>query len=215
MPEYLGSIVFSPDGSYVATSRLSSGTEMVLFDCRTGARAVLDGDGAKCLAFSPNSGRLASLSRRSRVCVWDTASGGKLVELAEAMDNLSAVAFSPDGSEMAVASYDGTVATYDSRTGERRFTFCVQSARDQETEKVQAVAYSPGSEIIACGADDGCVRLWNSKTGAFVAAFIGQPRGMQVARLVFTPSGLEILSVSHGDDRVVRLWNLRDALRLL
>ncbi|GJE99607.1 WD40 repeat domain-containing protein [Phanerochaete sordida] len=206
-------VIFSPDLSRLATRSDASreDTAVVILDCRTGERiATLRKRYIHCMAFSPEGDRIATGSRDGRACVWDAANGKALLELKGHTDWVQEVAFSPDGGEVATASDDGTVMTCDSRTGERRFTFCVESVRGGDKERVFAVAYSPVNEFIACGAFDGCVRVWNRRTGAFVATFQGHTE--PVLRVMFTPGGWDILS--YGADEVVRLWSVRDALRL-
>ncbi|GJE99331.1 WD40 repeat domain-containing protein [Phanerochaete sordida] len=206
-------ILFSPDGSRLAAhSDTSSGhSAMAVLDCCTGERiAMLRKQEIYRMAFSPSGDRIVTGSRDGSACVWDATSGKALLELKEHMDEVNAVAFSPDGGEVATASEDGTVVTYDSRTGERRFKFRVESVPGEDMEVVYTVAYSPKNEFIACGASDGCVRVWNHKTGAFVATFQGH--NTDVWRVMFTPDGWDVLS--YGGDHVVRMWSVRDALRL-
>ncbi|GJF00339.1 WD40 repeat domain-containing protein [Phanerochaete sordida] len=205
--------LFSPDGSQLAarsdTSRKD--TVVAVLDCRTGGRiATLRKQDICCMAFSPSGNRIATGSGDGSACVWDAASGKALLELKEHTALVWEVAFSPDGGEVATASGDGTVVTCNPHTGERRFTFRVESVRGWGKEQVQAMAYSPRNEFIACGAYDGCVRVWNRRTSAFVATFSGHTR--PVGRVMFTPDGWDILS--YGNDDVVRLWSVRDALRL-
>ncbi|GJE99614.1 WD40 repeat domain-containing protein [Phanerochaete sordida] len=209
-----GKIVFSPDGSRLTAARSDASQKdkaVEVLDCRTGEHiAMLRKRRILCMAFSPAGDRIATGSADGTLCVWDAASGKALLELEEHMTFVNEVAFSPDGGEVVTATGDGTVVTCDSHSGERRFTFRVESVRGKDKEQVYAVAYSPKNEFIACGADDGCVRVWNRKTGAFVAAFQGYSD--YVLRVMFTPDGWDILS--YGVDSVVRLWSVRDALRL-
>ncbi|GJE99615.1 WD40 repeat domain-containing protein [Phanerochaete sordida] len=208
-----GEILFSPDGSRIAAESNASreDTAVAVLDCRTGGRiATLRMQNIYCTAFSPEGDRIATGPRDGSAYVWDAASGKALLEIKEHTDWVREASFSPDGGEVATASDDGTVVTCDSYTGEQRFTFRVESVRGKDTEDVLAVAYSPRNNFIACGAADGCVRVWNHKTGAFVAAFQGHTDW--VLRVVFKPDGWDILS--YGNDNVIRLWSVRDALRL-
>ncbi|GJE99314.1 WD40 repeat domain-containing protein [Phanerochaete sordida] len=211
--EYGLQIFFSADSHHLAADSDTSeeDTAVVVLDCRTGARIrKLRKQNIWCMVFSPSGHRIATGSTDGSAWVWDAASGKALLELKEHTDWVREVAFSPDGDELATASDDGTVVTCDSHSGERRFTFRVESVRGEDKERVFAVAYSPKNEFIACGAEDGCVRVWNRRTGAFVATFRGHTDWVQ--RVMFTSDGWNVLS--YGDDHVVRLWSIRDALRL-
>ncbi|GJE99313.1 WD40 repeat domain-containing protein [Phanerochaete sordida] len=208
-----GKIDFSPDGSRLTAHSDASQKDkaVVVLDCRTGEHiATLRKPYISCMAFSSEGDRIVTGYEDGSACVWDAASGKALLELKEHTDDVNQVAFSPDGSEVATASDNGTVVTCDSHTGERRFTFRVESVRGWDKKRVLAVAYSPRNEFIACGAQDGCVRVWNRRTGAVIAAFQGH--SAFVLRVMFMPDGWDILS--YGVDNVVRLWSIRDALRL-
>ncbi|GJE99325.1 WD40 repeat domain-containing protein [Phanerochaete sordida] len=211
--EYTIKVLFSPDGSRIAadSNASSENTAVAVLDCRTGAHIVmLRKPYIRCMAFSPSGDRIATGSQDGSACVWDAASGKALLELKEHTCYVTKVAFAPDGDELATASDDGTVVTCDSRTGGRRLTLRVESVRGEDKGRVLAVAYSPKHDFIACGADDGCVRVWNRRTGAFVATFQGHSR--LVVRVMFTPDGWDVLS--YAEEGFVRLWTIRDALRL-
>ncbi|GJE89906.1 WD40 repeat domain-containing protein [Phanerochaete sordida] len=206
-------IIFSPDGSLIAAFSGKEGfnTAVTVLDCRTATHiATLRKQHMLCMTFSPESDRIATGSFDGSACVWDAASGKVLLELKDHTDDVRGVAFSPDGDEVATASDDGAVVTCDSRTGEQRFTFCVEGIGGMDKHWVRTVAYSPRNDFIACGANNRGVWVWQRKTGAFVAAFQGHTDC--VTHVVFTPDGWNLLS--YGLDTAVRLWSIRDALRL-
>ncbi|GJE92643.1 WD40 repeat-like protein [Phanerochaete sordida] len=207
-------IVFSPDSSLLAaqSNATDEDTSVVVLDCRTGARiATLRRQEILCMAFAPESDRIATGSYDGSVCVWDVASGNMLLELGEHTDWVREVTFRPDGGEMASAADDGTVVTCDARTGERHFTFRIEKSGQRNGKNgVHTVAYSPRNSFIAGGTHSGCVYVWNFLTGDFIAAF--KVHTSWVPRVMFTPDGWDVLS--YGSDDAVRLWSIRDALRL-
>ncbi|MGH3978198.1 MAG: WD40 repeat domain-containing protein, partial [Pseudonocardiaceae bacterium] len=101
------SVVFSPDGSRVATAS-DDGTARV-FDAVSGAeQARLAHDGwVRAVVFSPDGSRVATASDDGTARVFDAVSGVEQARLAHD-GSVNAVVFSPDGSQVATASDDGT-----------------------------------------------------------------------------------------------------------
>src|SRR5207244_3212617 len=69
------------------------------------------------------------------------------------------VAFSPDGSRVATASYDQMVKVWDVATGRELRTF------QEHTGRVHVLAFSPDGTRMATGSVDGTVKLWDVATG--------------------------------------------------
>ena len=74
-------------------------------------------------------------------------------------NSVTAVAFSPDGSTVASASYDRTVKLWDARSGEERQTL------KGHDDSVTAVAFSPDGSTVASASDDQTVKLWDARSG--------------------------------------------------
>src|SRR5204862_215956 len=85
----------------------------------------------------------------------DAATGVALQTLEGHSDLLRAVAFSPDGSQVASGSANGIVRLWDPATRPALHTL------EGHLDSVWAVAFSPDGSRLASGSDDGTVRLWD------------------------------------------------------
>ena len=70
-------------------------------------------------------------------------------------DSVLAVAFSPDGKQVASGSMDETIKLWDAATGE------VQRTLSGHSDSVLAVAFSPDGKQVASGSMDKTIKLWD------------------------------------------------------
>ncbi|KAI4089771.1 MAG: hypothetical protein L6R37_007998, partial [Teloschistes peruensis] len=112
-------------------------------------------------------------------------------------DEVSAVAFSRDGSLLASASGDQTVRLWNPTTGQE-----VQKL-EGHTDGVRAVAFSQDGSLLASTSFDRTVRLWNPTTGHEVQKLEGHTD--VVSAVAFSRDGSLLASAS--GDQTVRLWN--------
>ena len=106
------------------------------------------------------------------------------------------IAYSPDGSRLAVAGGMG-IWIYDASTG-AEVAFLAG-----HTGYVDSVAYSPDGNTIASGGN-GEVRLWHATTGTLRNVLRGHTD--RVYSVAFSPDGRTIASGSRDD--TVRLWDM-------
>ena len=87
-----------------------------------------------------------------------------------------ALAWSPDGKQIAVAGASPEVILYDAETGKRL------AACTGHPAGIYAVAFTPDSSRIATGGFDGQVRIYETATGKQVRAFVPVPLEISSAR---------------------------------
>ncbi len=90
---------------------------------------------------------------------------------------IAALAWSPDGSRIAVAGAAPEVNVYDADTGAR------VAACKGHSAGIYSVAFSPDSGTLATGGFDGWVRLYDAATGALKKAFVPVPLERSAPRL--------------------------------
>ncbi|MEO1763805.1 MAG: WD40 repeat domain-containing protein, partial [Cyanobacteria bacterium J06629_18] len=112
-------------------------------------------------------------------------------------DEVTSVAFSPDGKTIASASRDNTVKLWNLQGQEIK----TLSGHD---DRVTSVAFSPDGNTIATASGDNTVKLWNLQ-GQEIQTLSGH--GDAVYSVAFSPDGNTIASASR--DNTVKLWNLQ------
>src|SRR5262249_35574743 len=116
---------FSPDGLQIIT--VSSGGRTGVWDVKTGLSLVeLPDLGRVSLAqFSANGKRVVTVSQKDQsastdfdVRVWDWRRGQQIANAIRHRDEVTSIAFSPDGERTVTVSADGTACMLNLQTGE-------------------------------------------------------------------------------------------------
>jgi WD40 repeat protein/serine/threonine protein kinase len=202
------SVAFSPDGRWVATGL---GSE----EAGSGLVRIWDvlSDEPKCVAsltdpdrpgpvfgvaFSPEGRRIAAASP-GQVRIWtglaNVWSPGQALRVPSG--HVSAVAFRPDGEQLATAHWDNTVRLWDLKTSRELRTLF------SHTGFVRCLAYSPDGHHLASGGEDNNMYLWDIETGRPETTLHGHESF--VTALAFHSDGR---LVSGSLDRGVKTWDL-------
>ena len=116
----------------------------------------------------------------------------------------SNVAYSPDGTQLAVASTIG-IWRYDAQSGEalNLLTRDTSTRPDADRLTVYSVAYSPDGSMLASGSHDQVICLWDAATGELKNTLTGHTH--RVLSVAYSPDGNTLASASW--DNTVRLWD--------
>ncbi len=185
----------APDGSRVICGGF--GGTLRIWDTRLcETLTVLQGSAGSvnACAFDPDGSSVVSGSADSMLWIWDARTGETLAVLQAPPPlkwklpiqgaggplefrhgyrgpSFTACTFSPDGSQVASGSADGTLRIWDVRTGET-----VKILNDHYGS-VTACAFSPDGSRIVSGSAGGTLRMWDTRTGKTVAVCHHLPDG--------------------------------------
>jgi eukaryotic-like serine/threonine-protein kinase len=208
----VNSVVWSPDGKYIATGGYDKLVQIRDPFNQTPAINILVGhtDAVKSVAWSPDGKYIASASLDQNVIIWD-ASSGKLIYTFAHKNYVNSVAWSHDGKFIASATGDTSVGgsgehlvyVWDATTKKLIRTY------NGHSDRVATVAWSPvGNRIASAGGNiktgggDTSVQVWDAFTGKKVLTYSGHNHMLN--SVAWAPTGTYIASASW--DRTVQVW---------
>lgn len=114
------------------------------------------------------------------------------------------LAYSPDGSQLAVGMEDGRIEIRDPATG------AVRHMLSGHNGPVNCLVYSPDGSALATGGSDRTVKVWEPQKGQLRATLTGH--GHWVYALAFASDNRTL--ASGGYDRTILIWNVATGSRV-
>jgi WD40 repeat protein/serine/threonine protein kinase len=196
-------LAFSHDGNTIASA--SSG-QVSIWNGNTGRDVHTLASSpfhTGALAFGPNDKVLAvvgmgkprqGMVQPGEVFLYDLQTGAEQHHFTDHTLPVVGVAFSPDGSLLATASWDQTARIWNLTSGK------IQHVLRGHTSYMVAVAFTPDGERLASSSFDKTVKLWDPQSGQEV---ISLPESKGQEKLYFLPAG-ELAAVAPGQ---VEVWH--------
>ncbi|MEU9456275.1 helix-turn-helix domain-containing protein [Streptomyces sp. NPDC048277] len=179
-------LALGPGGRTLYTARASDNTPLgneVWDTLRHRRTKILAALASTDLAVRPDGGLLVGDDRAARL-----PAGAVTAHALGQGGTTGALAFSPDGSRLAVGDWTGRVALWDSdlrhSPGLLRNVFPSPFVDGPET--VSALAFSPDGHTLAVGGDSGTLQLWDTATRQPLGGPLTTP-GEPVDTLAFSP----------------------------
>ncbi len=205
------SLMFTPDGQHLVSAVSWKGDTKLWDLSKQPAALTRSFRGRNPGALSPDGAHLALVREDGAIQLYDVASGAELSSLPTRYDEVSTVAFSPDGMRVGFGGQERLAGIWDLGTGGVQ-TFAHRTA-------IFCVAFSPDGKVFATAGEDGTIKLWDSvKSTAAAASFPNLKGGSPVfcpdgTTLAFigSKSSIELFDLATGQTRTVVAQALPEA----
>jgi WD40 repeat protein len=189
-------VVFSAQGEFLVSS--SQDMNIKLWNIKSGEEVH---------AFRMGSVDMAdidiSISRNllaSGESIWDLESMQEMHVLERGLIYPGHVAFSPDGSSLALGLFEQHITLWDVTSGQPLYTF-----ERQEENRTKSMDFSTDGSLVAAGVIDGTVRLFNAESGKIVK-ILHYGGETDIHHVVFSPDGKYL--ATGGRVPAVILWDV-------
>jgi dipeptidyl aminopeptidase/acylaminoacyl peptidase len=163
------------------------------------------GQRTRAMSLSPDGKLLAvgcgAPGRLGETRVFDMSNGEIVHVLGSTADEVLDVAFSPDGTRLAMGAADGVLRIFEIPSGKLQLTITSHS------DWVMAVAWNADNSKLASGSRDKTAKVFDAKTGELLVTYSGH--GQPVKGIAFHPENKDVFS--GGADNKIHRWQIADA----
>ncbi len=144
------------------------------------------------VAWSSDGSKLAQIACSVRI--WDVDTERVITDLSN-VGCSSAISWSPNGRQIAVAEVDNIISLWDAET------FSSLKSLEEHSDQINVVSWHPDNTKVASGSSDMTVKIWDSATGQILHDYSAS---MRVYTIAWNSAGDRIAVGGSGDK--VQVW---------
>jgi WD40 repeat protein len=210
--EFVSMVAFSPDGKHLASGAFDGTIKIWSLESPSEVFPIALSGYANRLAVSPDGALIAATgsspttNRQDSLTMWDAHNGNLIYERKAHPEFPVAIAFSPDGKEVATGGVDYTVKVWDAATGAVRLNLPVEDG------VIWSIAYHPDGQRFAVVGSEGMIRFYDRATGKALRSWDGGIGWL--ASVAFSPDGSR-LAIVGGESSDAKVWDTAAGKELL
>jgi WD40 repeat protein len=185
-------ITFTPDGKGFY-ARDNAGFSIKYSDMQTAKEVIASKEKLMAISMNTQGTKIAGAGDNGNVYVWDLKNNYEMVTYKMPDTRLTAVTFSPDGSQLVVGNERGRVWIYNNGILVRELT--------GHTSAIEEIKYNHAGNFMATASKDYSIRLWNTKRLTEAPTLLSEHDW--VWSVVFSPDDEQLMAGIHSVQETV------------
>jgi WD40 repeat protein len=205
---WIEQVAFSSDGTLLIS--ITSGGEINLWDVQSQEHiSTLQETSGGSIALSPVENILATTAEDGKLHLYELDEISTHSLLAGPEEDIRSLAFSADGSAIALGTKSGVIWVVDWQQAE-----IIWDINTRSQQKITSLAFSQDGALLASGSEEGTLALWNATTGKEITHTLSVPIPTELTEIIFSPDGdnlvvqtvndtIAILDLQNNDEKHV------------